>query len=287
MTDLGSALGETVIFLYEREGRIPLGTGFVVGYPILDGKEQVVPLVVTAKHVIGDERMVVGRFTTHSADRPLMVEYDLQGMRSSGDLWEHQDEGVDIVVFRSPHFQEAKYAPLPLDLLASKERMASEDVKTTDRVIFPSMLVSFMGTSRNYPVVRDGSIALIPDELVPLKFNVGQKSIETKQQVLLIDTLAIQGASGSPVFLWPGPRLKGNAFAIGGTRPLLLGIMHAFYLAIPRDISQAAVSTGRLSFSENAGIAIVFPAWRLLEILESKELRSRIMALTKTEEAGG
>jgi len=39
---------ETVIFLFRETSNTPLGTAFIVGYPI-PGKESAVPLVVTAK----------------------------------------------------------------------------------------------------------------------------------------------------------------------------------------------------------------------------------------------
>lgn len=241
-------------------------------------------MVVTAKHVVGDYERIVGRFTAKSGAIPVGVSYDLKSLRLQGDLWEHSDEGVDLLVFRTRHFKELEYEPFPMELIASKKTCTDEDVKATDRVIFPSLLVNFMGTARNYPVTRDGSIALIPDEVVPLEYDVGTKRIRTKQEVILIDATAVPGASGSPIFLWPGPRVKGNAFSIGGTKPWLLGIMHGFYPALPRELIAVEVSKVLPAFRENSGIAIVFPSWRLLEILESDKVVRRIEEVTKASE---
>ena len=279
--DFASALASTVIFLFAEGGQIPIGTAFIVGYPVPGKSDAVIPLIVTAKHVIGDRGKVIGRFSTKSKTGPASVLYDLTDLRRKGDVWVHQDEGVDLIVFRTPHFEKTEYQPFPITLISSKKTYSEEDIKVTDRIIFPCLLVNFMGTARNYPVTRDGSIALIPDEPVPLEYEVGKRRISTNQHLVLIDATSIPGASGSPVFLWPGPRLKSNAFAIGGTQPWLLGVMHGFYPALPREI--VGIETTKLvpGFSENSGIAIIFPSWRLLEIFQRDDLVKRIQDLTR------
>ena len=137
MADIGSLLGSTVIFLFAmgQGGQVPIGTAFIVGYPVPGAQDQFVPLVVTAKHVIGDNKKVFARFSTQSGKEPGMVEYDLDALRHSGDYWESKDPGVDIVVFRSLHFQETKYEPIPLELVASKADFKATEIQTTDRVI--------------------------------------------------------------------------------------------------------------------------------------------------------
>ena len=187
-----------------------------------------------------------------------------------------------MVVFRSPHFDQAKYNVLPLDLIASKAKFSEEDVGQTDRVVFPALLVNFVGSHRNYPVMRDGTIALIPEESVPLEYPVGSRVVRTEQEVILLDATSIPGASGAPVFLWPGPRVKKQTFNVGGTPPLLLGIMHGFYTATPRDLLTIQVATPRQMYQENSGIAIAFPSWRLAEILDYPELRTRMLQLSQS-----
>jgi len=111
----------------------------------------------------------------------------------------------------------AKLDFVPYDLVATKQVFDEEDIHPTDRIIFPSLLMNFIGTGRNYPVMRNGAIALIPDEKVPLKFKVGAHEISTEQHVLLANATSMPGASGSPVFLDPSPRIKGNNYNLGGT----------------------------------------------------------------------
>ena len=160
-------IASSVIFLFDEDGEDPIGTAFIIEYPVPGKSGLRVPLVVTAKHVLGDREVVTGRFSTKSGIVPVHVEYPLADFRRQGDVWEHPDEGVDLVIFKTPHLDETVYVPIPVEAIASRETYAEEDVKATDRVIFPCLLTKFMGTTRNYPVIRDGSIALIPDEPVP------------------------------------------------------------------------------------------------------------------------
>ena len=140
-----------------------------------------------------------------------------------------------------------------------------------------------MGSAQNYPVIRDGSIALIPEEKVPMKYKVGSREIVTKQEVILVDATSIPGASGSPIFLCPGPMLKGNSYQIGGTKPYLLGIMHGFYPVVPREVLEVQTSDTKQMYSENSGIAIIFPSWKLHDIFESKTLKGRMQEIAKIE----
>ena len=279
MQNIIHVLAGIVIFLYSVAQQ-PIGTGFIVGYPVSEDGKKVIPIIVTAKHVVGDTNKILARFSTKEGEVPEFVEYDLENLKQNNDYWEHpSDEGVDIAAFRTPHFNQADYKSFPLDLIATKDIFNELNICETDRIIFPSLLVNFMGFSRNYPVIRDGTIALIPQEKVPMKYKVGSKEISTKQEVILADTISIPGASGSPIFLWPGPRIIGGSFHIGGTKPYLIGIMHGFYPAIPREIIEFQTTETKAMYQENSGIAIIFPSWKLNDIFKQKSFLNRIEEL--------
>lgn len=278
------AISSTVVFLFAGKPPKPIGTGFIVGIPLPNDSAKYVPVVVTAKHVLGNHDTVFARFSWTGEKSIGMAEYDIGAQRAHNDYWEHPDNGVDIAVFRTRHFKEASYQPLPLEMIATKEAFADEDVKVTDRVIFPALLVNFMGMARNYPVMRDGTIALIPDEPVAMQYKVGTRTIQTAQEVILLDAISIPGASGAPIFLWAGPRIKKQTFAVGGTKLYVLGIMHGFYPAIPRDLIEAETATTQFMYAENSGVAIMFPSWRLREILDLDEFKQRISAIEASED---
>ena len=164
---------------------MPFATAFVVGYPVPGTKNEYVPLVITAKHVFDEHPTVLVRFNGKSGKGPIEVTCNRDELIKAGDYWQHPDKNVDLAVFRVPHHNDADYTPLPIDLVPSRKTLEDEDVKMTDRVVFPSLLVS-LRADRNYPVVRDGSVALTPDE-----------------PYILLNAISIGGVSGAPVFLWP------------------------------------------------------------------------------------
>lgn len=277
-TDPISLLSASVVFLFVGTSDVPIGTGFIVGIPVSSRPHTVVPCIVTAKHVVAGHVTINARFTPKAGKPSPRLNVDLVAHRASGDVWEHPDSGVDIVAFRALHSEDAEYTPIPMDLLVTKELMQEQQVHASDRVLFPSLLVNFLGATRNYPTVRDGSIALIPDELVPVEYQAGGVTIKTSQELLFLNAISVPGASGSPVFLSPGPRTIGNAFVPGGT-PYLLGVMHGFYPAQPRQTLEVLPTDTKHYFQENSGIALVFPAWRLREILDSDRVKSRLAGL--------
>ncbi len=283
---IADLLSETVIFLFSQDAKIPLGTGFIIGYPIPDSDStRFIPLVVTAKHVIGDRSQVIGRFSGKSGEAFIGAPYDLEALRKSGDLWEHPDDGVDIVIFPTMHFPESQYTPIPLDLIASEQDFKNEQIHVMDHVVMPGLLLNFMGSSKNCPVFRSGSIALLPEEKMPLDYPVGTREIKTEQQVILLNALAVPGASGSPVFLEPlTPRTKGAELMMGA-KPYLLGIIHGF-CPTAGEIFKVEIPTETKDFCrENSGVAVIFPSWRIREILDSDKLKKRMSQLIEQEKA--
>lgn len=285
MPDIMDIIASTVIFLFSiGQNPQPIGTGFIVGYPMPNRDNAFIPLVVTAKHVIGNRQKVLGRFSTQEGASTAFVQYDIAALKNSNDFWEYpNDDGVDIAVFRSLHYKGTKYNAFPIDLIATKATFEQEKIRQTDRIIFPGLLINFMGSSANYPVFRDGTIALIPSETVPMQYKVGNKRIVTKQEVILVDATSVPGASGSPIFLWPDPRLKGRTYTMGGTKPYLLGVMHGFYPAVPREVLKTEASESKTMYAENSGIAIVFPSWKLHDILKHEPLKERMNEISQIE----
>ena len=96
---LAQPSASAVIFLCATESQIPIGTAFIVGYPVPEVESRYVPLVVTAKHVIGDHAEVYGRYTPLDGRKPVTVEYDLAAFRKSGDLWNTPTQGSILSSF--------------------------------------------------------------------------------------------------------------------------------------------------------------------------------------------
>lgn len=255
-------LASSVVFAFTDDGRGPLGTAFVVSYPVPGQPNKAVPLIITAKHVVGNLGRVSLRWSRAGGGTGAAL-YDIDNLRTEGDVWEHHDDGVDLIVFRTPHLLEAEYFSVPFEAIASRETYGSEELKATDRVMLPSLLLNFFGSSRNYPVLREGSIALIPDEPIPYTFEFGPRTITTSQPLVLLNAMSIPGASGSPVFLNPIGRVRANQFSTGGTA-WLLGI----------NLGHYSTPDG-----QHTGMSLMLPSWRLLEVLD-ETVRNRIQSIT-------
>lgn len=300
---LSLILTKTIVFLYEDKEPIDTakvqGTGFIVGYPVPGKQNRVIPLIVTAKHVLTGRSSIVVRYSPASGATPVFRKYNIEELRKSGDFWEHPDEGVDVVAFRTLFFEDTKIETIPMELIASKNVYQSENIDVMDRVMLPSLMVRFPGSTQNYPIFRDGTIAMIPDEPITFSYPLVGKIIETKQQVILINSTVNPGFSGAPVLLWPGPRLVHNSVLVG-TKPWLLGTVSGFFpqdnLVMDDSGKPIAVTlkqpgiTGimnpeqqtMLHVAENSAIGVVTPSWRLLEILESDVVRKRIQVLVSS-----
>jgi hypothetical protein len=302
---LSSLLNQTVVFIYEDKtpangpnlipGRV-LGTAFIIGIPMPGRPELSFPFIATAKHVVAGQLKILVRFTLKAVSEPGFVQYDLQELRSRNDLWESTDEGVDLVAFRTLVYSAVKFLMFPIELIASKETFAKEKINVSDRVVIPCLMDRYPGVSQNYPIFRDGTIALITEEPISFTWKLGTRSIETSQTLVFVNSILNEGFSGAPVLFWPGVRSTSQGVQFGG-KPWLIGIVHGFFpqhrpvvdadgdkvtitKTQPPVLGQTIPPKKLLVFSqENPGTGIVFPAWQLLDILQSDVVKKRVQQL--------
>jgi hypothetical protein len=307
---LSSILAKTVIFLYENKGMKDsshvfvgniLGTAFIVGIPLPNNPKESIPLIVTAKHVIADRKSVLGRYNTKSGDSPFYVTYNFDSLKKSNDYWEYPDDnGVDLVVFRTLVYENVDFESIPINIIATKEIYRTEQIDGGDRIVIPCLMSNYPGVTKNYPIFRDGSIALISEEPVEFSWKLGEQQIKTSQSLIFVNSTLNEGFSGAPVFLWPGPRLTTQGTKFGGN-PWLLGIVHGFFpnyrnvidsegnqVVIiklkPGILGQLEIPKELKVFSqENPGTGIVFPSWKLLDILNSNVIKLLVIELSKKE----
>jgi hypothetical protein len=154
----------------------------------------------------------------------------------------------------------------------NEEMLARWDIGVGDDVIFPGLFVHHGGTSRNLPIIRTGTIALMSDEVV------------TKEAgpitAYLIEARSIGGHSGSPVFVnMLAPRhyrakSPGPLPAPGERRDYyLLGQIRGHLRA--RDSGEYATSTHPSEdLWVNSGIAMVTPAQDIWDTLSQHDLET-------------
>jgi hypothetical protein len=82
------------------------------------------------------------------------------------------DESIDLaVVPMLPDNNQFDFMPIPTSSFASKDELVKESIGVGYQMFFTGFFYQFPGTRRIEPIVRQGIIAMMPDELIPF---VGQ-----------------------------------------------------------------------------------------------------------------
>lgn len=258
----------TFIFIKTAEGKLAAsGTGFFVGVQNEKNAEAWHVYLVTAKHVLLDKQgnyypSVFIRLNRITGDAEI-IELPLTPLPDR--VYTHTEGEVDIAVIPClPSQERYDFKFIPQDMLVTRERFLEANIQEGDEVFFTGLFVSHIGQKRNHPIVRFGRVSLITDEPVDWK---GQLL-----ELYLVECQSFGGNSGSPVFFYLGATRTPGAIRVGAPEVLLAGVMKGSFLS-PSEIQVVDTTPTPVSV-ENAGIAAVVPAFKLYEILFSKQLRA-------------
>lgn len=257
-----SEVKKSVAFIYTFEEKNNLtkgGTGFFIGEQNKQNAEQYSISLVTAKHVIQTDdaksflpEISVRLNTIDGNSNMFKVPLILSG--ADKNVFLHEDPTVDLAVITIlPDKNKYDFTFLESELLTKKEDVEKLNISEGSDIFFTGLFIPFMGENRIYPLVRFGKVALIPDERVLVN---GEK-----KEVYLIEAGAYAGSSGSPAFV--------NTEDAPDSRKLIGIISNHFIDKLPVRPTQAEKSAA----IANIGIAIIEPAYKLQEILSSKEMQ--------------
>jgi hypothetical protein len=175
------------------------------------------------------------------------------------------DESVDLAVL--PVYLDQNrydYLNLPSTILATKDQISTNNVDVGDNVVFAGYFVQFPGQKKIQPVVRQGVLSMMPDELM-------ETTLRKPGHLYLADVHTFHGNSGSPMFVNIGGYRNGSLTA--GYSYLLLGVVSGYYLE-DADFKLTVATTLEGTLHGNSGISIVVPAYELRTLLESPQLQS-------------
>lgn len=177
------------------------GTGFFVFYPDTRlGKEAGFVYLVTNRHVAlcwndSGHAMQVERISIRLNRR----KADGENFSQEGFLNEHgnvpwvvpQDDSVDLAAFPClPDEAKYDYKLIPVSIFATSDVLSQRKVTEGEPVFFAGFFHQFPGTKRMQPIVRQGIVAMMPDEKFPF---VGQP-----EKLYLADVHVFGGNSGAP-----------------------------------------------------------------------------------------
>jgi len=247
-----------------------LGTAFFVLYPdARGGPDFAFSYLATAKHVLKD---VDGTFlSTVRLRLNLLKSEGKQGIdfinaipvtdHENKLLWIHnlEDDAVDVALFPLlPDSKRFSYNALPVSMFVDDQTLKSEGVAEGDPLYFIGLMSQYYGASRNHPVVRSGTLALMTEEKIDTPTG--------PQNAFIAELASWPGNSGSPVFLNLGG-LRGSVLTVG-EKLRFLGILAGTY---QNRWKAQTVEAGTIvgGSGEPTGISFIIPAKQIRLILES------------------
>lgn len=238
------------------------GTAFIVSVP--GTVRGTFPYLVTAKHVID----AIG-------DRPFVVRANLKNGTSAvfeaeaGHWRFHEDATVDaaVSIFAPPSQFDLDVRAIPVSNFLNEEIIAEHRIGPGDEVFITGLFTRAAGSSQNMPIVRMGTVALIPPEKIPH----GTSLIDA----YLIEHHSIGGLSGSPAFVSetalipsvyeePKKRTPEKMFYFAPGQTFFMGLVRGHWETPPNP---AFGQTEGMNF----GISVVVPAQKIRDILYQSE----------------
>lgn len=266
---------DSVMYLYANEddarsGKAAGGTCFLVGVkslvPNADGDFGYFPYVVTNRHVVLSGHYVVRINTITDSIDLIVIEperwaYPDPEIKESADLAVAPIE-IDPTIHRIGYW--------PSERFLTKEKMKDFDMGLGHDVFSVSRFVNHEGLQRNLPIVRWGSVAMLPYE--PILMWTGHL-----QKAFLVEMRSISGHSGAPVFLddydmWLDRDYGSNRLPTEHAGRLLLGVNSGHIPVKERDVLRDKLGNSMgYDVMANSGISVVIPAWKIQELLEMEE----------------
>jgi hypothetical protein len=258
------------------------GTGFLVG--VADSRLPTggqFPYLVTNRHIAqaifkdqGEACKVhaVKKFSVFfnvkaegTEDRMKEEELDITGR---GGWVFPDDPGIDLALLSLSFRDSADVSYIATDVFVSPENRKKFGVGQGDRLLTTGFFQHYAGTHQFQPIVREGSLAMIPDDKMA-------GVLCKPAQVYLADVHIIPGNSGSPMFVGLRAFMGGLVTPSDGGSPyLLLGVVSGYmYEDLALDLRPA--SDFDKVVHANSGIAVVVPAEQIRDLLFSPTLQQQ------------
>ena len=251
------------------------GTGFLVNYPDSRvGPNGGFSYLVTNRHVA---------LCWNTAGHPMQVEnisIRLNRLNAEGGIYsqesfinEHgnaqwvlpQDESVDLAVLAFlPDQKRFDFKLIPVGIFATSSLLLEKRITEGEPVLFAGFFQQFPGTKRMQPIVRQGIVAMMPDEKIPF--------VVTPEKLYLADVHVFGGNSGAPAFIDLGG-IHGVSIT-GGEDYRLLGVVNGEVLEDEHfnlELATAYAGTAKA----NSGISTIVPADELKALLDDPRLQQQ------------
>lgn len=246
-----------------------IGTAFIIAIPAKNPRFSFLH-IVTAKHVAKKLEGVDGlecflRANLKSGGSEIFGIKNIPWFYHPDETWQ-TDVAVYPFALGNEVLRQIDCEPIPLASFLSDEIRVQQGIGEGDEVCFVGLFSRHSGNKKNLPIIRTGTIAMIPDEPVPVqKFG----NIEA----YLIEARSIKGLSGSPVFVLKPTGLQLGEYTVlrSNMNIHFMGLIHGHWDLEPGESVDIEDSEGG-NDSVNIGIAIVIPAKKILETVNQPKL---------------
>lgn len=256
------------------------GTGFLVGYP--DSRLNLRPgdppryfrYLVTNRHVVqpGIENGApcrVIRFvllSNHKPDSTHAGNYTEVIRLDPAPKWVFPtDDSVDLAV-TGVGFDEKQYDQLlvPTSQFASDDDIRAHRIVEGDPVVFAGLFIqTFDQDHALEPIVRSGTLAMVPDGLLQTTLN------KKMGHIFLTEAHVFAGNSGSPLFV-DQDKFSG---VIGGYSYKLLGVISGEVFE-NSDLTLNVTASLSANIAANSDVSVVVPATELMKLLDDPALQA-------------
>jgi hypothetical protein len=193
-----------------------------------------------------------------------------------GATWyRHADTSVDLAIceFKPPMDHYTAIMHVSREQFMTREKFDDYGIGIGDDVFSVGLLVLAPGSKGNVPIIRSGNIAMLPHDRIATKTRYGDVD------AYLIEARSLGGLSGSPVFVRMTlgdpvtlPDGETHALMLGPT--FLLGITQGHWNIDSSTLNDMYFKVAGAGEGVNIGIAIVVPADKILEIIDSEAARA-------------
>ncbi|HXM97178.1 MAG TPA: hypothetical protein VN982_01750 [Candidatus Dormibacteraeota bacterium] len=257
------------------------GTGFLVQVPEtrLSG-DKVVVYLVTNRHVAKAMTPdATGRDVEHAIkrmDATVNLVTPVNGNKAKsvplppkGPFHWHfpSDSSIDLAVIAFTMKDEYDAERLPVSFFFTQDVWKTYRIGPGDKVLTCGYFVHYAGAHQFQPIIREGSLAMVPDDVMPVPIGGSAK-------IYLADLHIIPGNSGSPLFLAPSFTMGGFITDSKGGIPYgLIGVVSG-YMWEDSQLTLHAATDYEGTLRSNSGIATVVPADQLKELLFTPEMQT-------------
>lgn len=276
MPRIPDSVADGVAFLYPRREEAEAhakigGTCFFIGHRVVvDGRPMpgYVPYAVSNRHVVWSGGCPVIRVNRRDGGEPEIIELEC-------DEWIVHPGGDDVAItplLGHSEQERQKISFIGTDKLITPAFVERVKLGIGDEVLMPGRLINHQGRRENRPVVRFGSISMMPEPM-------WNRALNRDQESFAVEMRSRTGFSGSPVAVY---RTLATTLAP---------------VPVAEFFGLLGVNWGYINDEdgENTWLNGVVPAWKILETLEVEALKKAQKrgeddwreALAKSEKDGG